>query len=170
MKGYLATHFFNEAGFEWTAKLAEKIRKETGIELYVPQENDEINDKEKNDATITDVAIYEADTEELLDSNILIACLDGVDIDSGVSAEIGLFSGYIEAVKRNYIYDKPRIIIAIYTDMRRHGTGDNHHYINLYTKGACSKFGKVVHNSDDLIKEINDFIQLHAKEGLICQN
>lgn len=158
-KGYLATHFFDMFGFEGTNNLAEKIRKETGLNLYVPQENGEINDKENNDAMITDVKIYQADTEKLLESNILIAYIDGIEIDSGVSAEIGLFSGYLEACKKFEKFDKPRMIIGIYTDCRQHGTGDNHMYKNLFTKGAINNFGIVVSNIDDLIKEIKSFLR-----------
>ena len=47
MKAYLASFFFDKFGYEGTKKLAEDIRKAVpNIDLYVPQENDEINDKE----------------------------------------------------------------------------------------------------------------------------
>lgn len=159
MKAYLATHFFNKAGFLWTMLVAEAIRNEfPELKLYVPQENGEINDKKNNDATVTNVAIYEADTKELLSSDILIACLDGVEIDAGVASEIGVFSGYIEALNASGINAKPRYIIGVYTDMRQDGTGDNHYYINLYTKGAVNKYGNIVRDTHELLEHIRNFI------------
>lgn len=157
LKGYLATHFFDLFGFEGTAKLAEQIRKETPLKLYVPQENGDINDKENNDGIITDEAIYYADMRELLSSQILIAYLDGVEIDSGVSAEIGMFCGSLETLEALGFGHSPKLILGIYTDMRKDGTGDNRMYKNLFVKGGVKRWGKVVHTIDDLINEINNF-------------
>ena len=79
MKAYLATNFFDLFGFEGTAKIGKRIREEfPQLEVYIPQENGEINDKKNNDDIITDIAIYKADAKELLSSQILIAYLDGV--------------------------------------------------------------------------------------------
>ena len=79
LKGYFASHFFNDAFFKWTEDFASYIEKETGIEFYVPQRNAEINDKKNNDATITDIAISKGDTEELKVANVLVACIDVVN-------------------------------------------------------------------------------------------
>lgn len=153
IKGYLATHFFHEAGFQWTKQLAERIRNEVGIDLYVPQENGEINDK-TDDTGITAEAIAEGDNQYLREANILIASLDGVEIDSGVSAEIGYFSGLIDSEKRLVVCPRNRVIIGLYTDMRRDGSGDNRYYINLYTKGLVAIHGHIVHSTDELIETL----------------
>lgn len=161
MKGYLASHFFNEAGFNYTKEISQKIKNEIPeLDLYVPQENDEINDKETNDDTITAALIAKGDNYYLKNSNILIANIDGVEIDSGVSAEIGYLAGLIEAEKdlENRI---PRIIIGLYTDMRQDGTGENFFYINLYTKGLIELNGTLVRDIDQLIEEIKEFIKTY---------
>lgn len=158
MKAYLATHFFNEAGFNYSKQIAEKIRTEIpSLDLYVPQENGEINDKKNNDATITAASIAKGDNHYLKDTNILIANIDGVEIDSGVSAEIGYMSGIMEyeSILKNPI---PRIIIGLYTDIRQNGTGENFFYINLYTKGLIQLNGIIVETIDELINEIKTFI------------
>jgi nucleoside 2-deoxyribosyltransferase len=150
MKGYLATHFFHEAGFNWTKMLAERIRKETGIELYVPQENGEINDKTDVDNKVTDVDIFDADTNQLTSSNFLICCLDGVEIDSGVACEIGYFAALAKE------QDIPRKIIGILTDMRQDSKEPPHAlYRNLYVTGCCRKYGTIVRSLDELVSEIN---------------
>lgn len=146
-KAYIATHFFNAGGFMYTEKLAKDLRAEFPyIDFYVPQENGEINDKKNNDSTITATQIAIQDTEKLLASQLLIADLDGVEVDAGVASEIGVFAGMLEASRillKQPMEDKKKII-GIYTDMRKDGTGDNHMYKNLYTKGLVELWGAVV--------------------------
>lgn len=155
MKAYLASHFFSESGYDWSVKLAKSIRQAVpSIDLYNPLENEEINDKKNNDDEITAEKIADGDNYYLERANILIANLDGVEIDSGVSAEIGYFSGLIK-VEESIITTEPRFIIGIYTDIRQDGTGDNHYYINLYTKGLVEKNGVIVRNVSEVVEIIN---------------
>ena len=165
MKGYLASHFFNDAMFRWTEDLAQFIEKNTDLDLYVPQRNADINDKKNNDATITDIKISQADTERLKEANILIANLDGLTIDDGVSAEIMAHGIMAEFEKDNSI-DFPRLIIGIITDMRYIGTGENKLYRNLMIIGKVKEHGHLVvgYAGDDSFKNevvdlINDFIK-----------
>lgn len=165
MKGYLASHFFNDAMFRWTEDLAQYIEKNTDLDLYVPQRNADINDKKNNDATITDIKISQADTERLKEANILIANLDGLTIDDGVSAEIMAHGIMAEFEKDNNI-DFPRLIIGIITDMRYIGTGENKLYRNLMIIGKVKEHGHLVvgYAGDDSFKNevvdlINDFIK-----------
>lgn len=154
LKAYLATHFFDSSGSLWTTHVANTIRAFCNIDLYVPLENEEINDKKNNDDEITAEKIADGDNYYLERANILIANLDGVEIDSGVSAEIGYFSGLIK-VEESIITTEPRFIIGIYTDIRQDGTGDNHYYINLYTKGLVEKNGVIVRNVSEVVEIIN---------------
>ena len=165
MKGYLASHFFNDAMFRWTEDLAQFIEKNTSLDLYVPQRNADINDKKNNDATITDIKISQADTKRLKEANILIANLDGLTIDDGVSAEIMAHGIMAEFEKDNNI-DFPRLIIGIITDMRYIGTGENKLYRNLMIIGKVKEHGHLVvgYAGDDSFKNevvdlINDFIK-----------
>ena len=168
-KGYLASHFFNSAMFDWTEKLAQIIENKTELELYVPQRNASINDKKNNDAIITDVKIAKADTKELKESNILIANLDGLTIDDGVAAEI-MAHGIMAEIEEEYNLnsDFPRMIIGIITDMRYQGTGDNHLYRNLMITGKVREHGHIVvgypgNDSyiDEVVNLINNFIEEH---------
>lgn len=165
MNGYLASHFFNDAMFRWTEDLAQFIERNTNLDLYVPQRNADINDKKNNDATITDIKISQADTERLKEANILIANLDGLTIDDGVSAEIMAHGIMAEFEKDNNI-DFPRLIIGIITDMRYIGTGENKLYRNLMIIGKVKEHGHLVvgYAGDDSFKNevvdlINDFIK-----------
>lgn len=162
MRAYLATHFFNEAGLLWTDLIAQTIENKSSVSLYVPHRNKDINDKKNNDDNITDVKVYEADMSEMLKSNILIANLDGVEIDAGVATEVGWFAGFIDAHALSGVPDKPRMIIGIYTDMRQDGTGDNHLYRNLMVTGACRKYGVIVRTVDEVVEEINKFVSTYG--------
>lgn len=150
--------------FRWTEDLATYIEENTDLDLYVPQRNSDINDKKNNDATITDIKISQADTAKLKEANILIANLDGLTIDDGVSAEVMAHGVMAELEEENDI-DFPRMIIGIITDMRYQGTGENKLYRNLMIIGKVKEHGELVvgYAGDDSFKEkvvdlINDFI------------
>ena len=148
-KIYLASSFFDRAGYLYTAKIARSIRRNTDFEVYVPQENESINDKD-NVEGITGVDIYEADINELVTSDYLIPIIDGLAIDPGVAAEIGYFTALAEDRNNNeFFLDKQ--IIGLLTDMRHGGEGEHGLYRNLFVKGAIQKFGTIVHNEEDLI-------------------
>ena len=167
MNGYLASHFFNDAMFRWTEDLAQYIEKNTDLDLYVPQRNADINDKKNNDATITDIKISQADTERLKEANILIANLDGLTIDDGVSAEIMAHGIMAEFEKDNNI-NFPRLIIGIITDMRYIGTGENKLYRNLMIIGKVKEHGHLVvgYAGDDSFKnEVVDLINGFIKDN-----
>lgn len=158
INGYLATFFFDKFGFEGTAELAKQVRQWCpNLNLYVPQENGDINDKSNNDNDITAETIYIGDRDKLMNTDILIACIDGVETDSGVSAEIGFLAGLIEGFKLCNIAHRPKKIILFYTDMRQDGTGDNHMYKNLFTKGAGEHFGITVRDVHSVISEVNAY-------------
>lgn len=165
MKGYLASHFFNDAFFKWTEDLALHIENNTELELYVPQRNASINDKKNNDATITAEKISKADTEELKKANILIASLDGLTIDDGVAAEV-MAHGVMAEFEKEHNLEFPRLIIGLVTDMRYLGTGDNKLYRNQMIIGKVLEHGHLVIGyagddsyKDEIVKHINNFIK-----------
>lgn len=165
MRGYLASHFFNDAMFKWTENLARYIEENTDLDLYVPQRNADINDKKNNDDIITDIKISQADTSELKKANVLIACLDGVTIDDGVAGEIMAHGVMAELEEENDI-DFPRMIIGVITDMRYQGTGENKLYRNLMIVGKVKEHGRLVTGYagddsylDEVVNYINKFIE-----------
>lgn len=88
---YLAGSMFCEADRMYNAHLAEKIREAVGdyIDLYVPQENQSINDKTK---CANSHDIFWGDYNRLQNCDIFIARIDGDIPPSGTSAEIGIMS------------------------------------------------------------------------------
>ena len=88
---YLAGSMFCEADRMYNALLAERIRERVGdyIDLYVPQENNSINDKTK---CANSHDIFWGDYNRLQYCDIFIARIDGDIPPSGTSAEIGIMS------------------------------------------------------------------------------
>ena len=135
-----------------------KIRETYGekVEIYLPQENASINDKS---GFADSIAIAQGDNAYLEDADLLIAVLDGVTPDSGLSAELG------------YFYSLERPILGLYTDTRQ-GTHGNQQkiaaldeiaesqfsYINLYTVGLVKLRGEILNSSDKLVEKIGELL------------
>ena len=153
MKIYFANALFSQADITYNAQLAAQIRNlSPQIELYLPQENNDINDKQ---AYADSKMIAQADTEKLLASDLVIAILDGNTIDNGVASEIGV--AYAQKIP----------IIGLYTDTRQQGASNQQkldalsqvaenqfHYVNLYTTGLIKLNGTIVNNEADLLTAI----------------
>lgn len=154
MKAYLANGLFSIGDRYVNELLAKEIRAAVpGIELYVPQENDAINDKS---AYADSLAIAAADLDSLQQSDVLIAVIDGVEIDSGVAAEIGAFS----------MLNRP--IIALLSDVRQQGrtntkkidaliadgTENQFIYRNLFVIGCIKRNGVIVETIKDVVAEV----------------
>jgi len=126
MKAYLANGLFSMGDRLLNELIASQVRKELqGIDLYVPQENAAINDKTGYADAMT---IAKADMGRLEESDFLIAVIDGVEIDSGVAAEIGAF----------YMMKKP--IFALYTDIRQQGRDNERKIKALIDDGTENQF------------------------------
>jgi nucleoside 2-deoxyribosyltransferase len=164
MKAYLANGLFNEADRMFNEYLARKLREQIpNIDLFVPQESAEINDKS---AYADSKMIAEWDTRKLLESDILIAIIDGVEVDSGVATEIGIFS------------TTKRPMFVLYSDVRQQGrdnqkkiqaliedgTESQFFYRNLFLIGTIkNNNGKIFDNSDELVKAVKEYVEGELK-------
>ena len=156
-KIYFASPLFSEMERVYNENLVQSIRETyPDVEIYVPQEQGEINDK---NAYADSVAIAKCDTDALLDSELMVAVLDGSTIDVGVATEIGV------------AYQAGIPIIGLYTDSRQQGAENKQKlaalqevaesqfsYINLYTVGIIKMNGAIYSTSKDFITAINDYL------------
>ncbi|MGC6767474.1 nucleoside 2-deoxyribosyltransferase [Enterococcus sp. LJL128] len=157
MKIYFAGPMFANADLRYNEHLVGKIRELTSeLEVYLPQENGAINDKT---AYADSKMIALADTEKVLESQLLVAVLDGLTIDAGVASEIGV------------AYAKGIPVLALYTDTRQQGADNSKklaalkdiaenqfHYLNLYTVGLIKLNGDVYSNEEAFLKAIQEFV------------
>lgn len=157
-KIYFGAPLFTEMEQRYNRYVVDQIRKKYGekIDIYLPQENEAINDKS---GFADSIAIANGDNAYLEEADALIAVLDGVTPDSGLSAEIGYF----------YSMNKP--ILGLYTDVRQ-GTYGNQQkidaldtiaesqfsYINLYTVGLVKQRGEILRSSEELIEKVASLI------------
>ena len=139
---------------EWLVKQIRESYKE--VSVYLPQEQMEINDKNSY-ADSKMIATY--DTKALLDSDLMIAILDGQSIDVGVATEIGV------------AYQAGIPIIGLFTDSRQQGADNQQKitalqdvaesqfpYVNLYTIGLIKLNGVVVNSEELLLKTVATYI------------
>lgn len=105
---YLAGPLFTHAELEFNRKLRERLVK-LGFSVFFPQEDADDAQKEhehKNQAHIFKLCVDGVDS-----SDLVVAILDGVDVDSGTAWEIG------------YAYAKGKPIIGLRTDFRNLSNG-----------------------------------------------
>lgn len=157
MKIYFAAPMFAKSDLVYNAYLVNQIRERyPEVAIYLPQENKAINDKT---AYADSQMIALADTEKVLESQLMIALLDGVSIDAGVASEIGV------------AYAKNIPVLGLYTDTRQQGAtntkkiralqeiGENQfHYLNLYTVGLIKLNGAIFSEEEELFENIGQYL------------
>jgi nucleoside 2-deoxyribosyltransferase len=101
---YLAAPLFSEAELDFNRMLRDEI-KSSGFNVFLPQE-DSNNVKDRDDRQ----SIIFSKNEVAIDkSDIIVAVIDGADVDSGTAWEIG------------YAYARGKPILGLRTDFRTLG-------------------------------------------------
>lgn len=161
IKVYYGAGLFNEMELAYNKQLVGRIREneylKDKIEIYVPQENEAINDKS---GYADSLMIAKGDTDKLKDCDILLAVMDGQVMDVGLASEIGV------------AYALNKHIIGLYSDTRQGTFGNKDKikaldtiaesqfsYINLYTVGLVKSRGLIVNTSDALIKALENKVK-----------
>ena len=165
IKIYFASPLFSEMELMYNTYLVNKLRDKLGniADIYLPQENESINDKS---AYADSIMIANADTEKLVESDLVVAILDGATIDVGVASEIGV------------AYAKGIPVVALYSDTRQGAYGNEEKvealdeiaesqfsYINLYTVGLVKSCGVIVDGSEELIQTVDKEVRLMMEEN-----
>lgn len=178
MKAYLAGPIFTNRDMAWNAKLAHLIRTAyPGIQLYLAQENKNINDKTK---FADSKAIFDGDFARLKESDILIATISGDMPPIGTSCEVSIFS---QMIQENPSANKR--LICIYDDTRdmtinqqkadyaaTHIAENQTCYTNLLLIGAAKRSGIVVRDEQQLFEYMTCLYQEDNKSletsGIYC--
>ncbi len=101
---YLAAPLFTGAELDFNRKLRDEIKK-AGFNVFLPQEDsNNIKDEKKRQKIIFDKNLAAIDK-----ADILVAVIDGADVDSGTSWEIG------------YAYALGKPVLGLRTDFRTLG-------------------------------------------------
>ena len=84
MQIYLAAPLFSEAERDFNKRVANELR-EAGFDVWMAQESLFIKDGTPKEKKL----IYETEITALTKCDVVVAVLDGVDVDCGVAFEIG---------------------------------------------------------------------------------
>ncbi len=130
---YLAAPLFNEQERKFNLFIKENLI--SHYDLYLPQEDGmllaELMELENISISVAQKKVFDLDIKEMNNSDLLIAILDGSNIDEGVAFEIG----YMNAL------NKP--CFGLQTDVRRQLPFGNNPMIEKGLK-------KIFNNTDDL--------------------
>ena len=122
-KLYLAGPLFTVAEQNFNADLARFLEGE-GFEVWLPQEHEARRVKTAKRAK----AIFAMDVAALDAADMVIACMDGPDPDSGTAWECG------------YAYAKGKPIVCYRTDFRLSGDTEGAPYNLMLTESATAHF------------------------------
>lgn len=137
MKVFIAAPLFSQAEREFNLKLDEFLRKH-GFETILPQRDvGELWEQVRKHGRRAYRAIYEGDLRALEVADIVVAVLDGPDVDSGTAFEVG------------YACAKGKPVVGLKTDMRVFTRGEEVN--NMLAQGVR----KIVRNFDDLLPPLN---------------
>lgn len=101
---YLAAPLFSEAECDFNRKLRDEIKR-AGFNVFLPQEDSNNIKDEKNRQEI----IFNKNVAAIERSDVIVAVIDGTDVDSGTAWEIG------------YAFAREKPLIGLRTDFRTLG-------------------------------------------------
>ena len=117
-KIYLAGPLFTLGELRFNADLARFLESE-GFEVWLPQEHEPRGNTAR--------AIFDMDVEALDDADMVVACMDGADPDSGTAWECG------------YAYAKGKPIVCYRTDFRISGDTAGAPYNLMLSESATAR-------------------------------
>ena len=92
--------------------------------------------------------IFELDRQQVDSATIVVALLDGQDVDSGTCIELG------------YAYAKDKKIFGLLTDFRAYHTADTEpHRPNLMVWGVCEQGDSLFSDLDSLAKAFGNYVR-----------
>jgi nucleoside 2-deoxyribosyltransferase len=115
-----------------------------GHQVFVPHEN-------KWEGPLTAKQVFTKDMGGVHGASVIVAILDGVQVDDGTACEIGLFWGLAQKDSGK------RRIIGLSTDARRLRKRDAGAEldINLFVAGCIEEMGVIVHSIEEVIAELD---------------
>jgi nucleoside 2-deoxyribosyltransferase len=135
MRVYLAGSIFTPYERAFLDDCAALLRAD-GFDVFVPHEQ-----KELVGVDVTAEAVFAADAGGVVDSDAVLAVLDGPSVDDGTACEIGLFYGLKQRDPER------KGVVGLLTDLRGERRGD--FAVNLFVRGCIDASGGAVVGSLD---------------------
>lgn len=135
---YVASPLFSQAEREFLEKMVNSLAQASGLDplndFFLPHRDGGELGKGPTRNNIFNLDMHHVDS-----AGVIIALLDGQDVDSGTCIELG------------YAFAKGKKILGLLTDFRSYCTNDHEpHRPNLMVWGVCNKGETLFHNLDDL--------------------
>ncbi|MEM2047860.1 MAG: nucleoside 2-deoxyribosyltransferase [Candidatus Jordarchaeales archaeon] len=135
MRIYFSAPLFCEAERAFNEKVATRLR-EAGFEVWLPQEISIVKSESEGEKKF----IYELNVSALKNSDVVVAVLDGANVDSGVAFEVG----YATALGKQ--------VIGLKTD---HRVFSKFEEVNLMLEFSMKSICKTVEELIDFLKVIS---------------
>jgi len=134
MHAYIAVPLFNEGERWWNTEINARVSK-AGFTTYIPQRD---GTKLQNASDVK--KIFVEDRQQVIDADLIVANLDGMDVDSGSAWELGFAHGI------------GKHAVGVYSDWRLHFKFQT---VNLMMQ--CS-LDKVVGSLEELDQYLQQFV------------
>ena len=102
MRAYIAGPLFNEGERFWNGEINSRVSK-AGFTTYIPQRD---GTKLQHQSDV--LKIFEEDKKQVREADLIVANLDGMDVDAGTAWELG------------YAHGLGKHCVGVYTDWRLH--------------------------------------------------
>lgn len=127
-KIYLSGPLFSQAEIDWASRIKSSLESQLEAEVIWPHEI----------ASGSPRAIFEANTRALMGCDIMIAILDGPQVDDGTAWEMG------------YFYSLGKRVLGIRTDFRRAGETPQSK-VNIMLEQSCLSIKESI---EELVTEL----------------
>ncbi|MGE5591575.1 MAG: nucleoside 2-deoxyribosyltransferase [Bacillota bacterium] len=141
LKIYFAGPLFQTYEREWISAQASRLRA-AGYEVFVPHEQVFPEPLEPR-------GVFAKDVEGLSGANVILAVLDGAQVDDGTACEIGMFWALMQNDP-----SKKRIIGIINDSRKQPGHYEEGVQINLFVAGAVLDRGCYCYSMDEVMAEL----------------
>jgi len=132
---YIAGALFSQAELEFNKKLQRAVS-EAGFSVFLPQEDAKDNQDMRDDRD--HFSIFSQCLNGLKKSDIVVAVLEGTDVDSGTAWEIG------------YAYAQGMPVIGLRTDFRIQTPGER---VNLMIQESLTEFAGTIEDLKNILKK-----------------
>jgi len=151
---YVAGPLFSQAEREFLEKMVDSLARASGLDpeldFFVPH-----RDGGELGKGPTRGQIFDLDITTLRQTQIIVALLDGQDVDSGTCIELG------------YAYALGRKVFGIITDFRSYCTNDHEpHRPNLMVWGVCEEGNTLFRSLPELSASFAGYMKARAQASM----
>lgn len=148
---YVAGPLFSQAEREFLERMVDILARTSGLnardDFFIPH-----RDGGELGKGSTRLDIFSLDLNSVNNADIVVALLDGQDVDSGTCIELG------------YAYARDKKIFGIITDFRSYCTKDREpHRPNLMVWGVCEEGNTLFHHLEELASAFAEHVGKHYK-------